>query len=319
MSHDSSTPDRADKADADDLDIPTFDPADHPTDPYKKVGRAAPQEIPPRAVVEGKAQPDEPVLPAAEGGSADDKGDKKKEDRSAPLLSDAPTTLAAPKIEAEAKKEDRDTAEAPSASVITEDAPAVAPAYAGAAAPVVAQEEEREPAEARRGTLDLGLLLVRLGLGGWLIVQSLSAFFHLGGSAGLSGLEEQYAPYAASHALAVGIPAAGLAAGVFVLLGLITPLFAALATVITGFMAADALAHAHVGLDVFSWPESVWLCVILGVASVALQLTGPGRYGLDFSQGWARRPLVSAWVSLVLAVVGLGGLWWFGAGVNPLA
>ncbi|KQB83834.1 DoxX family membrane protein [Corynebacterium oculi] len=330
MSHDSATPDRADKADADDLDIPTFNPAaDGPTDPYKKVGRAAPQEIRPR-----EAAPAEEKTPPAE---------EKKADRSAPLLSDAPTATfdrpeppeapKAPKTEPEPRPEATTPApatavtrverrsEIPGSGEQSVSSPS-APAYAGAAAPVVDETDEadREDAvEARRGTLDLGLLILRLGLGGWLILHSLSVFFHLGGSAGLSGLEGQYAAYAAPQALAVAIPATGLAAGVFILLGLITPLFAVAATVVTGFMAADALAHSGAGLDVFSWPEDIWLYVILGTAALAVQFTGPGRYALDFSRGWARRPLASSWLGLVLAAVGLGVLWWFGAGVNPLA
>ncbi|WPF67053.1 MULTISPECIES: DoxX family membrane protein [unclassified Corynebacterium] len=373
MSQDSATPDRADKADADDLDIPTFNPAtDGPTDPYKKVGRAAPQEIPPRGAAEAPRGEEKPKKPAAPEKKAPEpaKEDKEK-DRSAPLLSDAPTTTmerpaakpVANKSAAKNEKKERETEKKPPkaapvpSETLTEDkamptpaaasaasvaasassttrverpqqpetraqeAPASspsAPAYAGAAAPVVDNAEEEETPEVRRGTLDFGLLILRLGLGGWLILHSLSVFFHLGGSAGLSGLEAQYAAYTQPQALAVAIPAASLAAGVFVLLGLITPLFAAAATVVTGFMAADALAHSHSGLDVFSWPDNVWLYMVLGAAAIALQFTGPGRYALDFSRGWARRPLASAWLGLVLAAAGLGALWWFGAGINPL-
>lgn len=335
MSQDSATPDRADKADADDLDIPTFNPAaEGPTDPYKKVGRAAPQEIRPRGeAVEEKQRSAVPPKPPKQEESVEEK----KPDRSAPLLSDAPTTTLerpAPeeKEKAEVKREQEKKTPAPTRTLTAavpagaaddraEETPPAAPsdpAYAGASAPVVGAAEEEEAPEARRGTLDLGLLILRLGLGGWLILHSLSVFFHLGGSTGLSGLEGQYAAYAQSQALSVAIPAAGLAAGVFVLLGLITPLFAAAATVVTGFMAADALAHAHTGADVFSWPENVWLYIVLGAAALSLQFTGPGRYSLDFSRGWARRPLVSAWLGLVVSAAGLGALWWFGAGINPL-
>ena len=58
--------------------------------------------------------------------------------------------------------------------------------------------------------------------------------------------------------------------------------------------------------------------VMLGI-SRALQFTGPGLVSLDFGRSWARRPLVSSWIFILLAIAGAVALWWFGAGVNPLA
>ncbi|MDK8451443.1 DoxX family protein [Corynebacterium mastitidis] len=386
MSHD-SIPDRADKADGDDLDVPTFTPSaatpaskPTPTDPYKKVGRAAPQEIRPRdSQTERATAPQVPeASEASEASEAAEKQEPRKAegDRSAPLLSDAPTqTLerpestarpesaknaaaeaapagaasaggkapegqpgkkAAEKAANERPKEPEALAPAPEpadtvripADTVRIPADPAAPAapgraeessaaYAGASAPVV--EEQPEEPEHRRGTLDLGLLLLRCAVGFWLILHSMSVFFHLGDSQGLSGLEAQYSAYAEPRLLSIAVPSVGLAAGVFLVLGLMTPLFAAAAVAVTGFSALDALAHAHAGMDVFSWPDSLWLPVILGGGAAALQFTGPGLYSLDFSRGWARRPLGSAWLGAILGVLGAAAAWWFGAGINPLA
>ncbi|MCH6196249.1 DoxX family membrane protein [Corynebacterium mastitidis] len=376
MSHD-SIPDRADKADGDDLDVPTFTPSaatpaskPTPTDPYKKVGRAAPQEIRPR-----DPQVERDTVSGASGAPEAPEAAEKKEprkaegDRSAPLLSDAPTrTLERPESTARPESAKNAAAEAAPADAAKAGgktpegqpgkkaaekaanerpkepetlAPAPAPAdtvripadpaaptvpghaeepsaaYAGASAPVV--EEQPEEPEHRRGTLDLGLLLLRCAVGFWLILHSMSVFFHLGDSQGLSGLEAQYSAYAEPRLLSIAVPSVGLAAGVFLVLGLMTPLFAAAAVAVTGFSALDALAHAHAGMDVFSWPDSLWLPVILGGGAAALQFTGPGLYSLDFSRGWARRPLGSAWLGAILGVLGATAAWWFGAGINPLA
>ena len=176
-----------------------------------------------------------------------------------------------------------------------------------------------EPVEARRGTIDLGIFIIRVGLAAWLILESIATFFNLGGSEGLAGLEAEFAGYAFPGILALAVPTAQLAAGLFLLFGLVTPLFAAVATVVTGFTALHALASSGAGLNVFAWPEGVWLSVILLVISVALQFTGPGLYSLDFGRRWARRPLASSWIFIVLAIAGVVAVWWFGTGINPFA
>jgi putative oxidoreductase len=171
----------------------------------------------------------------------------------------------------------------------------------------------------RRGTMDFGLLIIRVMLGLWLILEAVGTFFRLGGNPGLSGLEADYSGYLAPGGLAIIVPALQLAAGVFLVLGLITPVFAMIATIATSFTALHELTTSGAGLNVFAWPESVWLSLVLLGSSLALQFTGPGFISLDYGRSWARRPLVSSWIFLVLAIAGGVALWWFGAGVNPLA
>ncbi len=194
---------------------------------------------------------------------------------------------------------------------------------AEAAEPHPAAEETHahveDPTRGRRGTIDLGIFIVRVGLAVWLILESIATFFRLGGNEGLAGLETEFAGYTFPAILALAVPTAQLAAGLFLIFGLVTPLFAAVATVVTGFGALHALASSGTGINVFAWPEGVWLSVILLVISVALQFTGPGLYSLDFGRRWARRPLASSWIFIVLAIAGVVAVWWFGTGINPFA
>ena len=183
-----------------------------------------------------------------------------------------------------------------------------------------AEQEEKEGYHryGRRGTIDFGLLFIRIALSAYLIIAGAKTFFELGDSQGLSGLEGDFANYAWDTALSIAVPTMQLIAGVFLLLGLITPLAAMLGLVVTGFSAVHELAQAGAGLDVFSWPDSVWLSLVLFVIAVGLQFTGPGFISLDFKRSWARRPLGTSWVFVLIGVAILVALWFFGAGVNPL-
>ncbi len=167
---------------------------------------------------------------------------------------------------------------------------------------------------ARRGTIDLGLLLLRLLLGGFLILDSVKVFFRLGGSEGINGLEDAFRSYPAGDVLAVVLPTLELAAGVFLLLGLLLPVAAMVATAVTGFLAAHAVVQSGQAASVFNWDPSVWLAVMLVGASLVVQFTGPGFYAVDAGRSWARRPLASSWIFAVLGIAAAVLLWWFGAG-----
>ena len=99
-------------------------------------------------------------------------------------------------------------------------------------APVAVEEED-----ARRGTTDFGLLLLRLFLGAYLIIDSVAVFFRLGGNDGIAGLENAFANYPYGNGLAVVVPTLELTAGVFLVLGLLGPIAAAVAIAVTGFLA----------------------------------------------------------------------------------
>ena len=194
-----------------------------------------------------------------------------------------------------------------------------------AAAAQAEEEKALRRQYGKRGTIDFGLLFIRIALGGFLIIEGVRTLFSIGESAGISGLESEYASYTMANILAMGVPVGQLVAGTFLVLGLLTPFASMLALVVTGFMAIHELAVSGTGLDVFAWPESLWLALILFVVNVGVQFTGPGFISVDSALGVkalsspARRPLASSWIFFILGAAALVAVWWFGAGINPLS
>lgn len=247
---------------------------------YTRTGKAAPTEIFPRG-----EQDSGPLIPQAQ----------------------APETTAF-----ETASVEREPAyAAPAASTAV--AESTEPTYAETAEPVVVEDDTR------RGTTDFGLFLLRLALGAFFIIGSVGTFFRLGGNEGISGLESAFADYPYGDGLAVVVPTLELAAGVFLVLGLLTPVAALVAITVSGFMALHAFTQQSDGFNVFAWSPETWVPVMLLAASLAVQFTGPGRYGIDASRGWAKRPLASSWICAVLGLAAAGLIWWFGTEVNPFA
>lgn len=247
---------------------------------YTRTGKAAPTEIFPRG-----EQDSGPLIPQAQ----------------------APETTAF-----ETASVEREPAYAAPAA-LTAVAESTEPTYAETAEPVVVEDDTR------RGTTDFGLFLLRLALGAFFIIDSVGTFFRLGGNEGISGLESAFADYPYGDGLAVVVPTLELAAGVFLVLGLLTPVAALVAITVSGFMALHAFTQQSDGFNVFAWSPETWVPVMLLAASLAVQFTGPGRYGIDASRGWAKRPLASSWICAVLGLAAAGLIWWFGTEVNPFA
>lgn len=178
------------------------------------------------------------------------------------------------------------------------------------------EDEYREPA--RRGTLDFGLLLLRLMLGGYLVATGIATFFQLQNNPGLPGLEQAFGDYASPHLLSVLVPSLMLLGGVFLLLGLISPVATAIALAVTTVMALHQL-HKGEGIhfDVFGNEPFIAALLLAGMALV-LQFTGPGIISLDAGRGWARRPLASSWIFVVVAIAGAAAIWYLLAGVPPI-
>jgi len=162
-----------------------------------------------------------------------------------------------------------------------------------------------------RGTIDAGLLILRLVLGGVLILTSLAVLFQLGGNAGLAGLEDELASYNYPHLLAIALPSMGLGAGVFLVLGLLTPVASMVAVAATGFAAINAVMTSESTSDIFAWEPSVWLAIALAGMALAVQFTGPGLFGIDFSRSWTRRPMASSWICAALGIAAAVLLWVF--------
>ena len=184
------------------------------------------------------------------------------------------------------------------------------------------QQPKEDPGstdDIRRGTIDLGLFLLRIVFSAWLIIQGVGTFFTLGDYDGIAGLESEFSAYNQAHLLAVAVPAAQLAAGIFLLLGLLAPLAAMVALAVTGFMAVHQVAVDQAGLNIFNWAPTLWLPVIAAAIAVIVQFTGPGLYSLDGARAWARRPLASSWIFVIIGIAAVVAAWWLLAGTNPLA
>jgi putative oxidoreductase len=207
--------------------------------------------------------------------------------------------------------------------------PYVSPAQSNpyAAAPVAPAEiepydaDQQIKAAGRRGTTDLGLMVLRVGLGALLIVHGLQKMFGWWGGSGLSGFEGSLADLGYQHAGLLTYVGAGaqIAAGVLLVLGLFTPLAAAaaLAYLVNALLASIAAQPGASFVD-FVIPSGHEHQVTLVLAAAALTLTGPGRYGLDAGRGWARRPFVGSFLALLLGI-GVGvGMWILLNGANPL-
>ncbi|MGZ5393140.1 MAG: DoxX family protein [Mycobacterium sp.] len=173
----------------------------------------------------------------------------------------------------------------------------------------------------RRGTQDLGLLVLRLGVGAILIGHGLQKAFGLLGGPGLDGWGDSLTAMGFKYAdiLTYVTTVGQIAAGLLLVLGLFTPVAAAgaLAYLVTGLMAEAMAAHEQARLALFLSDGHEYK-VFLACAVAALVLTGPGRYGLDAGRGWARRPFVGSFIGLLLGV-GVGvALWVLLNGGNPL-
>lgn len=185
--------------------------------------------------------------------------------------------------------------------------------------PIDAQERAR--AAGKRGTQDLGLLLLRVVVGAIFIGHGLQKAFGWWGGGGLDGFRTALADAGYQHAGVLTYLGAGaqIVAGILLVLGLFTPVAAAgaLAYVLNSLLVIVASQQSDGYLAVFG-PDGIEYLLVLVAAVAAVILVGPGRYGFDAGRGWARRPFVGSFVALVLGVAGGFAAWFFLHGSNPL-
>jgi putative oxidoreductase len=151
--------------------------------------------------------------------------------------------------------------------------------------------------------VDFVLLVLRVSLG-------VTMFFHgynkvRNGIAGTAGWFNAIGmrPGKLNAQLAAGTE---MASGVLFVLGLLTPLAAAM---MIGLMAvAFWVAHRDKGFFIFN-PDQGWEYVfIIGIAAFAVGGLGAGRWSLDNAIGLGTNGYVDGWWgAIVAAVVGLGG------------
>lgn len=192
--------------------------------------------------------------------------------------------------------------------------PAAAPTEVGS----LDERRERD----RRGTQDLGLLVLRVSVGVLLVAHGLQNMFGLWGGPGLGGFRDYIADAGFRYAEILGYVAAGgeIAAGILLVLGLFTPLAAAgaLAYLLNAVLAEAIEAHNDARLSAFLTDGHEYQ-IVLVAAVAAIILAGPGRYGLDAGRGWARRPFLGSFAALVLGIGAGVAIWVLLNGANPLS
>lgn len=146
------------------------------------------------------------------------------------------------------------------------------------------------------GGADLGLLVLRLVVGGTFIAHGLQHLFGLFHGIGEHAFAHSLATagYKYTDILAWVAGGTELAGGGLLVLGLFTPLAAA------GLLALMA------NVIVLKWPLGFFasgyeLELVLAAASFALLFSGPGRASLDRPTPWFRRPGVNGFIFLVIA------------------
>lgn len=180
--------------------------------------------------------------------------------------------------------------------------------------------EERAKAAGKRGTQDLGLLLLRVVIGTIFIAHGLQKAFGWWGGGGIDGFKGALSDAGYQNAGLLTYLGAGgqLIVGILLVLGLFTPVAAAgaLAYLVNTLMAI-VTAQRHDGYIAVFGAGGIEYLLVMIVAVVAIILVGPGRYGFDAGRGWARRPFVGSAVALVLGLGGGIAMWIFLRGNSP--
>ena len=187
---------------------------------------------------------------------------------------------------------------------------------------IVPSDDDDRTGDGRRGTQDLGLLVLRLALGVVFIAHGLQKAFGWWGGSGLDGFKTTLTEAGYQNAGILTYVAAGaqIAAGVLLVLGLFTPVAAAgaLAFLVNSVLVTFDSQRRGGGLFVFG-PDGAEYLLALTAVAVAIILSGPGRYGFDGGRGWARRPFIGSIIALLLGVAGGVAAWLFLRGNNPFA
>jgi putative oxidoreductase len=153
---------------------------------------------------------------------------------------------------------------------------------------------------------DIGLLALRLGIGGTLIGHGTQKLFGWFGGAGLdktaAGFENIGFRPGKLNAVAAGLGEAG--GGALLVAGLAIP---GAGAAIAGTMVVASSMHASNGF--FSQNGGYEFPAVLGVGAAGLVLTGPGSFSLDhaldhrLNRGWMRLIALAAVPPLAYAVI----------------
>jgi putative oxidoreductase len=164
-----------------------------------------------------------------------------------------------------------------------------------------AEPEPSRPVPTWHGGADLGLLGLRLMLGGLVGVHGAQRVFGWFGGHGLGDFAKslQQAGFRYTDILAPALGYAEFGGAVLIVLGLFTPLAAA---------AVLAVVGNTVILQWNSGPSQYELAAALAAMAFAVLFAGPGRISLDRRTPWYRRPLAFGTALFCLAAIAVAAL-----------
>lgn len=182
-----------------------------------------------------------------------------------------------------------------------------------------------DEAKTNRGTLDLGLLILRLTVGGIFVYHGLQKLTGWWGGPGLDGMERGLASggWSQPRLSAIMVTIGELAGGSLLIIGLATPLAggAVLAVIIDAWLVKQNMQHGlqftTTGADGKTITPSPEYETVLMLAAAAIILTGPGKYAFDGGRGWATRPYIGSLLALLAAIAAAACTWIFLHGGNP--
>lgn len=166
---------------------------------------------------------------------------------------------------------------------------------------------ERLPVPAHISS-DIGLLVLRVVVGGVFIAHGVQKVFGLFGGLGPGGTAEAlaglgFSAFASPLAWVLGV--GQLVLGALLVLGLLTPFAAAAllgAKVVAIVASFGPTGSPVVPLFAADGPNSLELHLLLAAATAALVFAGAGRIALDVGRTYQRRPLPWAVLALVVGV-----------------
>lgn len=182
----------------------------------------------------------------------------------------------------------------------------------------------------RRGTTDLGLLILRVGVGLIAMAHGSQKLFGWWNGPRLSGFEDYlvnsantdigFNPDAAKWLAVLGALSETIG-GLMLVLGLLTPVAGA---AVLGVMVVAALFKSTLAGGVWFFAvdpdftnKGIEYELFLGLAAAVIILTGPGRISLDFNRGWATRPFIGSVAWLVVGIAAPMVIWFLFNGTNP--
>jgi putative oxidoreductase len=157
-------------------------------------------------------------------------------------------------------------------------------------------DEPPKPAIQWHGGLDIGLLVLRLVLGGMFVTHGLDQLFGWFDGLGRGGTEDLISGYGFSdpQIFTWVLAISQTVGGALLILGLFTPIGAA----------AILAVMANVIVVKGDWSRflgTVELEMMYAGAAFALLFTGPGRVSIDRNTPWGRKPAVWGFVFLLIA------------------